>query len=157
MTKSLEEQLKHRPADPGRVAELKAEMVKQIPKPLWPLPDGGRPFVRRNRLGNWEVRFDNGYVLTERHHLDAMNYAREEAHNLALSTEYVQRREALAKFLLELVYGEGAWSQAMWDEREDLVLNYRLDADDIIKANPHLLSLEERERLAAQIPELAYP
>lgn len=57
--------------------------------------------------------------------------------------EYIERREKLAEFLCNLVYGEGAWQEA----GEDTQLNYRLDADDIITANPHLLSLEERERL----------
>jgi hypothetical protein len=67
-------------------------------------------------------------------------------------TEYTQRRELLAEFLCNMVYGDGAWGEA----GEDTRLNYRLDAQDIIKANPHLLSLEERERLGDSIPELAY-
>lgn len=69
-----------------------------------------------------------------------------------MSTEYTERREKLAEFLCDLVYGTGAWAEV----DEDTLLNYRLDADDIIKANPHLLSLEERERLQHLIPELAY-
>jgi hypothetical protein len=70
--------------------------------------------------------------------------------------EYVERREKLARFLHDLVYGEGAWDDNSWGDRSDLHLNYRLDADDIIKANPHLLSLGERERLTDQIWELRY-
>lgn len=68
------------------------------------------------------------------------------------TSEYTERREKLAEFLCNLVYGEGAWGEA----EEDTRLNYRLDAQDIIKANPHLLSLTERERLGDSIPELAY-
>lgn len=64
--------------------------------------------------------------------------------------EYTERREKLAVFLCDLVYGAGAWRTAT----PPLRLNYRLDADAIIKANPHLLSLGERERLADTIPEL---
>jgi hypothetical protein len=64
--------------------------------------------------------------------------------------EYTERREKLAEFLCGLVYGAGAWLTAT----PDLRLNYRLDADDIIKTNPHLLSLTERERLGDTIPEL---
>lgn len=64
--------------------------------------------------------------------------------------EYTVRREKLAAFLCDLAYGEGMWLSAT----PTLRLNYRLDADAIIKTNPHLLSLTERERLGDTIPEL---
>jgi preprotein translocase subunit YajC len=69
---------------------------------------------------------------------------------LPQDSEYIERREKLAEFLCNLVYGNGAWGEA----EKSTQLNYRLDADDIIKTNPHLLSLAERERLADTIPEL---
>lgn len=126
-----------------------------IPRPLWPLPDGAKPTVVK-RGGEYQVYCGDVWLGEFHYHLDAMNAAREEAWNLSYATEYTERREALARFLLDSVYGEGAWAEAIWDEREELVLNYRLDADEIIKANPHLLSLGERERLEGLIPELRY-
>jgi hypothetical protein len=69
---------------------------------------------------------------------------------LPKDSEYIERRDKLAEFLCDLVYGNGAWGEA----EKNTQLNYRLDADEIIKANPHLLSLAERERLADTIPEL---
>lgn len=130
-----------------------------IPKPLWPLPDGWeKPTIRISRSGKerpfqvhlpditgggWEP---SGFETLE----DALDFVQFEAWISAGGSEYVQRREALARFLCDLVYGHGKWNEA----DADLKLNYRLDADDIIKANPHLLSLGERERLQFEIPEL---
>ena len=133
--------------------------MSEYAKPLWPLPEGQtKPKVRINKAGLFETHYANGVVgVAERFLEDAINYAQDEVRFLSIHSEYTRRREALAKFLCDLVYGEGAWDQAGWDENTDLLLNYRLDADEIIKANPHLLSLGERERLASQIPELAYP
>lgn len=134
--------------------------MSDFPKPLWPLPEV-KPIVRIWRLGERKFHVflpditGGGWYAAPFETLDqAIAFAREEAHALALQSEYVQRREALAQFLCDLVYGNGMWSE---NSDASLRLNYRLDADDIIKANPHLLSLEERERLADQIPELAYP
>lgn len=128
--------------------------TSDYPKPLWPLPEGYTKPRVTTRGGKYEVWTDTICIGPFDSLAEAMDEARGEAHNLALSTEYVQRREALAEFLCDLVYGRTMWSH---NSDASLRLNYRLDADDIIKANPHLLSLEERERLADQIPELAYP
>ena len=125
---------------------------KQIPEPLWPPPEGYQRPLIIGRGGRYSVF--NGDVWAG--HYDSLGDAVEDAVKAYCAairrTEYVQRREALARFLLDLVYGDGAWVEA----DKDLILNYRLDADDIIKANPHLLSLEERERLEHLIPELRY-
>lgn len=133
--------------------------TSDYPKPLWPLPEGmEKPKIRVTKEGLYETHYPDGIVTTTERFLDdAINYAQDEVRYLSLESEYTQRREALARFLCDLVYGEGAWEEAGWQDNADLLLNYRLDADDIIKANPHLLSLGERERLAGQIPELAYP
>lgn len=136
--------------------------MSEYAKPLWPMPEGWKKptirIMRRNKErpfhvhlpditgGGWEP---NGFETLE----DALDFVQFEAHMSTLSTEYVERREALAEFLCDLVYGKGMWSE---NSDPELRLNYRLDADEIIKANPHLLSLGERERLAGQIPELAY-
>lgn len=121
----------------------------KIPTPLFP-PAEVRPLVTKTggRFSIWNGDVWMGYWDDLN---TAMNVAREEASAAILTTEYVQRRDKLARFLCDLVYGEGAWIEA----DHDLILNYRLDADDIIKANPHLLSLAERERLEHLIPELA--
>lgn len=136
--------------------------MSEFPKPLWPMPDGwGKPFIRvwKGRFhvflpdvtgGGWHP---NGFDT----HEQALDFVYDELQEALRATEYVERREALAEFLMDLVYGTGKWELAVLHDEQDLLLNYRLDADDIIKANPHLLSLEERERLAGQIPELAYP
>lgn len=133
--------------------------MSDYPQPLWPLPEGWeKPKVRVTKEGLFETHYSDGIVApSERFLEDAINYAQDEVRHISLDSEYTQRREALAKFLCDLVYGEGAWEEAGWQDNTHLMLNYRLDADDIIKANPHLLSLMERERLAGQIPELAYP
>ena len=55
--------------------------------------------------------------------------------------EFMDKRDELGRFLLELYYGKGAWDGAGF---EDLQLNYRLDAEDILLPNPHLLSLRAR-------------
>lgn len=129
---------------------------KQIPDPLWPMPEGwGKPTVRLFPDGDFHVHLPDvtggGWHHTSFESLDdALEFARQDSCEAAKSTEYVERREKLARFLCDLVYGDGAWVEA----ETDLILNYRLDADDIIKANPHLLSLDERERLEHLIPEL---
>lgn len=120
-----------------------------IPEPFCP-PPIERPLVSKTgtRYSIWTGDVWTGSWGS----LDlAMTEARHWYVSGARSTEYWERREALAEFLCDLVYGDGAWKTA----DSDLILNYRLDADDIIKANPHLLSLEERERLEGIIPELA--
>lgn len=127
-------------------------MSEALPKPLWPLPEGyWRPEITVRR-GMYQVWTDDVYIGGFDQLERAMDAACMEARRLSEGTEYTERREKLAEFLCDLVYGDGAWAEV----DEDTLLNYRLDADDIIKANPHLLSLEERERLQYLIPELKY-
>jgi hypothetical protein len=134
------------------------ETEKQIPDPLWPMPEGWeKPTIRlwtkpERQFRVWLPDLTGGGLSMDGFDTigDAMDYARQENCEASKRTEYVERRETLARFLCDLVYGDGAWVEA----ESDLILNYRLDADDIIKANPHLLSLEERERLEHLIPEL---
>lgn len=97
---------------------------------------------------DWEIDLMDGQMVTV---VDDPKQDPKVPKPLSPGGEYVERRDRLARFLLDLVYGEGAWNEADADRH----LNYRLDADDIIKANPHLLSLEERERLDKYHPELA--
>lgn len=120
----------------------------EVPEPFCP-PPVERPLVTKT-LGRYSIWNGNTWTGSWGSLHLAMTEARHEYVSAARSTEYWERREALARFLLDLVYGDGAWVEA----DKDLILNYRLDADDIIKANPHLLSLEERERLEHLIPEL---
>lgn len=140
---------------------------KQIPDPLWPMPEGWeKPTVRLHSKPAraffvWLPDITGGGMHPEGFEsLDAAaNFARQNSCEASKSTEYTERREKLARFLCNLVYGDGAWAnieEAPSVIEEDVMLNYRLDADDIIKANPHLLSLTERERLAHLIPELEY-
>lgn len=126
--------------------------MTEIQEPLWPPPERkDRPLVSKTgrawSLWNGEVWMGHWDSLAE-----AMDAGRAEYCGIVRNTEYVQRRDRLAGFLCDLVYGKGTWVEA----DHDLILNYRLDADDIIKANPHLLSLTERERLEHLIPELHY-
>lgn len=134
---------------------------KQIPDPLWPMPDDWEKPTIRYAGPKWRefhVHLPDitggGWHPESFGTLDAaLGFVRQHNCSASKETEYTERREKLARFLCDLVYGEGYWIEA----ESDLILNYRLDADDIIKANPHLLSLEERERLQHLIPELAYP
>lgn len=127
------------------------DQLTRIPDPLWPPPEKyQRPLISKTGA-HWSVWTGDVWMGHWDSIAEAMPAAMAEACEAIRRTEYVERRESLARFLLELVYGDGAWAEA----DKDLILNYRLDADDIIKANPHLLSLEERERLEDLIPELA--
>lgn len=129
-------------------------------KPLWPMPDGWeKPSIRlyhkpERGFRLWLPDITGGGLSLKSHRTieEAALYAEWVNREASKSTEYTERREKLARFLCDLVYGDGAWVEA----ETDLILNYRLDADDIIKANPHLLSLTERERLEHLIPELSY-
>ena len=136
--------------------------TSEYPKPLWPLPDGWeKPTIRiwgKDKDDPFHVHlmditgggwWPEGFATLD----EALSFVRRYNRKASHHSEYTERREMLAEFLCDLVYGAGAWYAA----EPDVLLNYRLDADDIIKANPHLLSLGERERLADQIPELAYP
>ena len=121
-----------------------------IPEPLWPAETRPKVTARGKRFHVWQ----GGEWWGMWESLDiALRVARAKYCDAVRHSEYVERREKLARFLCDLVYGEGAWVEA----ESDVILNYRLDADDIIKANPHLLSLGERERLEHIIPELTYP
>ena len=134
------------------------ETEKQIPDPLWPMPEGWeKPTIRYGgpKWPEFHVHLPDitggGWHPESFDTLDdALGFVRQHNCSESKGTEYTERREKLARFLCDLVYGDGAWVEA----EADLILNYRLDADDIIKANPHLLSLTERERLEHLIPEL---
>lgn len=133
--------------------------MPEIPQPLWPVPDWEKMTIRHCTKPErgymvWmpDVTGGGWYPVIYYSLGDAMDFVTQEYCAAARGTEYVERREMLARFLCDLVYGTGYWVEA----ESDVILNYRLDADDIIKANPHLLSLEERERLQHIIPELAY-
>ena len=65
-------------------------------------------------------------------------------------TEIARKTQELAVVLLRLANG------LSWDEAElEMQGNYWLDARETILANPHLLSLPERERLTPRFPQLA--
>jgi hypothetical protein len=64
--------------------------------------------------------------------------------NEDLPEEFIEKRQALAEFLLTMATGYS------WDANEDIKeiqKNYFLDADDIIQENPHLLGFESRDRM----------
>lgn len=69
----------------------------------------------------------------------------------APDTEYGETLAALAEFLHAIPNGEGTWSDAEASYRT----NYTADAADVLAAQPHLIDLEERRRLATIIPGLA--
>ena len=60
-------------------------------------------------------------------------------------TEFEEKREALAKSLFELVHGEGTWETVATEG--DYRFNYKLDAEEVLVMQPHLLSASERVRL----------
>lgn len=125
-------------------------------QPQWPMPEGWvKPKISVNGDGTFLV--EGPYGADHDTLEDALREARDMNCAESYRSEYTQRREALARFLHDLVYGDGAWGDNSWGSKSDLHLNYRLDADDILKANPHLLTLGERERLEDEIPELRYP
>lgn len=57
----------------------------------------------------------------------------------------MDKRDRLAKTLLDIAYGDGAWD----DAGPELWKNYELDAWDILMASPQLLGLEAEENLRA--------
>jgi hypothetical protein len=64
--------------------------------------------------------------------------------NEDLPEEFIEKRQALAEFLLTMATGY------VWDANADIKEiqnNYFLDADDIIRGNPHLLGFESRDRM----------
>jgi hypothetical protein len=61
----------------------------------------------------------------------------------------MDKREALAKALMNVAYGEGKWNEAVHDGDQDLLSNYRKDAWEILMASPQLLGLEIEENLRA--------
>ena len=71
--------------------------------------------------------------------------------NEASDTEFGQKQEALAEFLYKLCNGD-PWAQA----DDSYHVNYRADAAEVLLSQPHLLRLDERERLVAKgYPEVA--
>lgn len=79
------------------------------------------------RIKNFEIRsLPVGYSLPE------------------APTEFLEKRQSLAAFLLYM--GTGRY----WEESEgvdNFHFNYTADADEILRAHPHLLGLETREAL----------
>lgn len=67
-----------------------------------------------------------------------------------LPEEFTEKRQALAEFLLTMATGY-SWVQA--DGVDNFHFNYMADADEIIKANPHLLGLETREKMGLWLDE----
>lgn len=59
-------------------------------------------------------------------------------------TEFTEKRQKLAAFLLYMATGQ------YWDETKDVDnfhVNYTADADEVLRAHPHLLGLETRETM----------
>lgn len=69
----------------------------------------------------------------------------------APGTEYGEALAALAEFLHDLVFGPGQWAGNDEHYRD----MYREDAAAVVARLPHLLGLDERERLEGLIPSLA--
>jgi hypothetical protein len=61
-------------------------------------------------------------------------------------SEFTEKRARLAEFLFDLAGCDGPFESASDAE----VANYTADADDVLRANPHLLTLRENERLAGE-------
>ena len=76
----------------------------------------------------------------------------EEVGGIDLGTEYGDKVAELAFELAKLPY---PWMTSWADVEPELVDNYMMDAAEIIRSYPHLLSLPERERLAPLYPEVA--
>jgi hypothetical protein len=64
------------------------------------------------------------------------------------TSEFEEKRRELAEFLYELYYGKSTWLEVLLaptsDDRFD---NYMADADDILRSNPHLLTLDTVEQM----------
>lgn len=71
--------------------------------------------------------------------------------NTGPGTEYGDTCEALAEHMHDMVFGPGQWA----GNDEHYKNQYRQDAPGVIALLPHLLGLDERERLEAHIPALA--
>lgn len=69
-----------------------------------------------------------------------------------LGTEYGDKVADLAFSLAKLPY---PWMESWADVEPHYVDNYTADAEEIIRAYPHLLSLPERERLGLVYSEVA--
>ncbi|QED11665.1 hypothetical protein PP914_gp177 [Arthrobacter phage Qui] len=61
-----------------------------------------------------------------------------------LPEEFTEKRQDLAEFLLTMATGY-SWKQA--DGVDNFHFNYKADADEILKKNPHLLGLDTREQM----------
>lgn len=61
--------------------------------------------------------------------------------------EFLDKRQSLAMFLLAMATG------MTWDDAEgvdDLHDNYTMDAEDVLRANPHLLGLSARKEMGIE-------
>jgi hypothetical protein len=69
-------------------------------------------------------------------------------HDAEPTSEFEEKRRELAAFLYELYHGKGTWAEVLlaplYDDRYG---NYMADADDVLRANPHLLTLETLEQM----------
>ncbi|MGZ4659680.1 MAG: hypothetical protein ACXVYB_00205 [Arthrobacter sp.] len=62
----------------------------------------------------------------------------------------MDKRETLAKTLMDIAYGDGKWDECVQSGMEDeLMSNYRKDAWDILMASRQLLGIEAEENLKA--------
>lgn len=76
----------------------------------------------------------------------------DELGGIGLGTEYGDKVADLAFSLAKLPY---PFMESWADIEPHIVDYYKADAEEIIRAYPHLLSLPERERLAPIFPEVA--
>lgn len=65
------------------------------------------------------------------------------------TAEFEEKRRELAAFLYELYHGKGTWLSEVLiaPVDDDRFSNYMADADDILRANPHLLTLDTVEQM----------
>jgi hypothetical protein len=64
------------------------------------------------------------------------------------TAEFKEKRGELAEFLYELYHGPNTWIDVLAAPLDDdRYSNYMADADDILRANPHLLTLETNEQM----------
>lgn len=76
----------------------------------------------------------------------------DEVGGIGPGTEYGDKVAGLAFNLAKMAY---PYMKSWADEEPEIEENYLADADGIIRAYPHLLSLPERERLAPLFAEVA--